>query len=1171
MESSSFMNQTFRELLEALSAPGGTAAQSVSRSGPGSKARLALALMQAGRHVVMFMRDQTELTEMRALLALFDPASAEAPASAPMWERRVAHFSPHPLRSMQRGGRSGRASWADRIAALYSLKNSSANDVSGRCTLVLPDTLLLRIMPAGIFDRHTLRLYKGMEMSPELIMDQLVEWGYGRAGMVAEPGEFAARGDILDIFCPGYARPVRLEFFGDNIEDLRAFDAGSQRSVGGLEDLTVLPAQGVLPTPALQRAADRRWTELEAEGRLDENDLYMLRKELEAGGRRLLPGVYYDEHSCIEDWLHEDSVFILPGAAELDEAVRAAAESWQAFLAEQEAEGLVQPRSLVLRPESQAASWLLERPRVYFEDLHVGVAEEGAQLAERGVNSFQDMFPHPADLERPWHRLVESMQEWAKSKTESVLLSFASERGRAKFLDLAGQDGINPRRRYEAGQPGLYALVSPFRRGLNLVWDNTLVLGEDVIQPRSSRAQRPAAEAFKGLDRYDELQEGDYLVHRDYGVCAFGGLQHLRLGDVANDFLLLRYAGSDKLYLPVDRLGLIQVFKAPDGVQPALDKLGGSQWTSSKDKAKKAIEKIAGDLVEMYAYRKVAKGYSYGPLSEMYREFEATFGFEETPDQARAIADVLADMEKPEPMDRLVCGDVGFGKTEVAMRAAFRAALEGRQVALLCPTTVLAEQHYQTFRARLSGFPVNVGMLSRFVPRARQNEIVSATARGQVDILIGTHRLLSKDVSIPNLGLIILDEEQRFGVRHKENLKQLKQNVDVLTLTATPIPRTLQLSLSGIRELSVIETPPPERKPVSTALINRDERSLKSVIDRELARQGQIFWVYNRVQGLDRAVEYVRKLAPEARIGMAHGQMGEKALEEAMRAFWHGDLDVLVCTAIIESGLDFPRANTLIVDQAQMFGLGQLYQLRGRVGRSDRQAYAVFVANNVDKLPEISRKRLRIIMDMDYLGAGVQVAMEDLRLRGAGNILGEAQSGHMQRVGLDLFLEMLEEAVAKLRGQPLRESVQTELNLGVAAHIPESYIADSRERLRYYKALSSAGDAAAQREVEFELRDRFGPVPRELANFFGVLNFKRHLADWGVIRADIHENNIRLQFDERQARLDPAVLVAWVQAGKGRARIHPPAVLDYALEGGDLSDRLAAAYEDLLPVVGGAA
>jgi transcription-repair coupling factor (superfamily II helicase) len=429
---------------------------------------------------------------------------------------------------------------------------------------------------------------------------------------------------------------------------------------------------------------------------------------------------------------------------------------------------------------------------------------------------------------------------------------------------------------------------------------------------------------------------------------------------------------------------------------------------------------------------------------------------------------------------------------------------------------------------------------------------------------------LSKDVSIPCLGLIILDEEQRFGVRHKEILKQMRKNVDVLTLTATPIPRTLQLSLSGVRELSVIETPPPERKPVATVLINRDEASLRSVIERELGRQGQVFWVYNRVQGLERVSEYVRKLAPQARIGMAHGQMNEKALEETMRKFWHGDLDILVCTSIVESGLDFPRANTLIVDQAQLFGLGQLYQLRGRVGRSERQAFALFICPDVENLPETARKRMQIISDLDYLGAGFQIAMEDLRLRGAGNILGESQSGHIQRLGLDLFLEMLEEAVAKMRGAPLREEVQTELNLSIEAHIPEKYIADSKERLRCYKALSSAPDEAGQREIAFELRDRFGAIPPELANFLAVLSFKRHLGGWGVVRADILPDRLKMYFHEQRAKLDPAALVAWVAGSRGRASIHPPAVLELMLAGDSVSDKLQNAYAELSVICSGA-
>jgi transcription-repair coupling factor (superfamily II helicase) len=456
-------------------------------------------------------------------------------------------------------------------------------------------------------------------------------------------------------------------------------------------------------------------------------------------------------------------------------------------------------------------------------------------------------------------------------------------------------------------------------------------------------------------------------------------------------------------------------------------------------------------------------------------------------------------------------------------------------------------------------------MLSRFVPRSKQQEVLAAAARAQIDILIGTHRLLSKDVLLPNLGLLILDEEQRFGVRHKERLKELKKNVDVLTLTATPIPRTLQLSLSGIRELSVIETPPPDRKPISTILLERDDGALRDVLEREIARQGQVFWVYNRVQGLERVAEYVRTLAPAARIGIAHGQMKESDLEETMHRFWRGDLDVLVCTSLIESGLDFPRANTLVVDQAQMFGLGQLYQLRGRVGRSDRQAFAVLVTPDPDHLPEAARQRLRIILDMDYLGAGFQVAMEDLRLRGAGNILGESQTGHMNRLGLDLFLEMLEEAVARLKGNPLHIRQEVELTIGLPASIPEAYMADSKERLRYYKLLSSAQDDEVLRDVAGEMRDRFGPLPVEVENFCAILSFKRKIGGWAVQKADVYPDKLRLFFAEKAA-LDPARLVAFVEdlREKGQAvRLYPPAVLEMPFAGDNAPHGFALAEKQL--------
>jgi transcription-repair coupling factor (superfamily II helicase) len=1182
---------SFASVAERLAAPS-PGILHITRSGPGSLARLAIELLNKNRSVAVVARNQTELAECRALLTLFNPERSlkdPSPTKA-QWIQRFVTIPHCPAVS---GDKSG---WAERMAALYALKRRQGV----RGVLMTVDNFLLRTPPSDIFERHELRLHKGLEMTPELILEQALDWGYTRVPLVNVPGDIAVRGNILDMFCPGYLNPLRLEFFGDVLEDIRHFDPLSQRSVADITELCMLPASPVIFSRHLRQSAEKFWRKEVAGGRMTQAEAVGLARMVEAGKREILCGAFYEYSSCIEDWLPEGCVFILPGKDELPALLEEAQRNWLAFLDDMEADtGTCQSQERILRPTAQVHDIFSRVSRVYFETLRTEMppAEEHSDvicLPETGYRSFQEIFPRPEDQERPWQQLVSLMRDWsanpsrrgdrrdqpslaaahgaaektgaedgkvpAESKSR-IILTFSSNRARSRFCNLAAQDGISPRLRYDEADNGLFALVSPFRKGLHLVWDNMLILGEDVLQPRVERARKLPQDVFHGMSRHDSLNEGDFLVHRDYGIGVFSGLHRMDLGGSQNDYLLLLYAGDDKLYLPVDRLSLVQRFKGADGASPTPDRLGGGQWTASKDKAKKAIEKIAADLIQMYATRKVEKkNFRYTPVDELYREFEASFGFEETPDQAKAIEDVLADMEKPEPMDRLICGDVGIGKTEVALLAAFRATLEGRQVALLCPTTVLAEQHYQTFRSRLAGFPVNIGMLSRFVSRAKQKEVLAAAAKGQIDMLIGTHRLLSKDVVIPRLGLLILDEEQRFGVRHKERLKEMRKNVDALTLTATPIPRTLQLSLSGIRELSIIETPPPERKPVATALLDRDDAALRGILERELNREGQVFWVYNRVQGLEQAASYVRKLVPRARVGMAHGQMGEAELEEAMHAFWHGETDILVCTSIIESGLDFPRANTLIVDQAQLFGLGQLYQLRGRVGRSDRQAFAVFITPEPDKLPELARQRMRIILEMDYLGAGFRVAMEDLRLRGAGNILGEAQTGHMNRLGLDLFLEMLEEAVAKLKGEPVRNGYETELSVGVPAFIPKLYMEDSEERLRYYKLLSSAQDEESQRDVVGEMRDRFGIIPGELENFISILSFKRYCSDRAVTKAEIFPDKLRLSFSEA-APLDPGRLIEFImgmQAKGENVRLHPPAVLELPLHGDSVQGCLSA-------------
>ena len=1122
----------------------------ICRAGSATLARLAVEAVRAGRHAAVAVRSRDALVVMRALTTLFTPelsvghvagrgpGQSPAPVETPLWERPWVFLPPFGARSLSREG------WAERFAVLYALRTGSARGV-----VFTVDNMIPRLPSLDFLDKRSMTVRRGEDLAPEMLMEQLTQWGYQRVPMVAHAGDMARRGDIFDVLPPGYEKPLRLEFFGDTIDEMRVFDFATQRSVGRLDEVTLLPVTPLGFGDAWKKEVRAHWKDMVRSGRLGEASRNSLEHALEQDDMRLLPGGVYADATVLEDWLSPDTLCFLPGRHELREDLDEAERMWREHVRVQSEEtSLVQPAHLALRDADGAQKALEMRPRLYAEPLTMGTAQSGEDMPERSLHSFAELFPGRTEQDRPWQQLSAGLKEWTASHRQ-VVLAFASERGRRKFLKLAEQDGILPSLRYDAAGRGLYAVIAPYRQGADLVWDGCLVLGEELLQPKAESSHRVASGAFRGLDRYDDLQVGDLLVHRDYGVGRFGGLHRMSPGGtgVDNDYLLLEYADGARLYLPVDRLSVVQKFKA-DGPPPALDRLGGTAWTSSREKARKAVEKVAADLMQMYAWRKVAKGFSYSPVGEMYHEFEATFGFEETPDQARAIQEVFQDMDKPVPMDRLVCGDVGFGKTEVALRAAFRAACDGRQVALLCPTTVLAEQHYQTFRSRMAGFPINVGLLSRFVPRAKQTETLKAAARGQIDILIGTHRLLSKDVELPNLGLLILDEEQRFGVRHKEKLKELRKNVDALTLTATPIPRTLQLSMSGIRELSVLETAPAERKPVATAIIDRDRGALRQVMERELARQGQVFFVHNRVQTLPQTTAMVKELVPGARVGMAHGQMAEKELEETMHRFWHGELDVLVCTAIVESGLDFPRANTLIVDQAQMFGLGQLYQLRGRVGRSDRQAYAVFVVSDVEHLPSLARERLRIILEMDYLGAGFQVAMEDLRLRGAGNILGEAQSGHMARVGLDLYLEMLEDAVAKLKGEEELLRTETEINLGLPAHIPDTYIEDAHERLKYYKMLSSATDAAARENVEMEIRDRFGPFPEALETFLAVLAFKARVNGLGVARADLLPERVRVTWAEGQKKVQPEAIVQLVLANRSRIRLQPPATLEVALD-----------------------
>lgn len=1101
----------------------------VLKSGPASQVRLALALVRGGQEVVLLAPGPEAYARLSALLDLH---FGEVDPLAPAWDRPWIGLPPYPA------GRPSPRHWVHCAAALHALSYASRP----RCVLVAAGNLL-PLWPSGM-ERVWLSLTKGEELGRELVLEQAVAWGYQASGMVRTPGEISSRGDLLDLWAPGYPLPLRLEFFGDTLDELRFFDPETQRSRAGLTEAVLLP---VVPCPLVADRLDEAreiWKKLRTTGELSPQAVAAL-DELEVqGGGLMWPGLCQPRPVFLEKLLPQDAVWLFSAADDLRRRLTDVEEDWISAMETETAQGLRWPQWLIFRAGEKArAAWLAQR-QIVFEDLLMGREREGVELDETRVTAFTDLFWKPDEQRRPWPALMLGLHQWKQTRRQ-VVLCFRSKRSRDRFLALAEPEQLPFMLEYAPEASGLFALVAPLSGGMDVVWDSSLILGENVLQPGghgdTGRATR--RRAFEGLNRFDDLVVGDLLVHRDYGVCRFEGLMPLKVGAVANDYLLLGFDNDDKLYLPVDRIGLVQRYKGPEGHIPPLDKLGGARWRAATSRARKAVEKIAMELVEMYAYRRVAKGFHYGPPGELFYEFESGFGFEETPDQARAVEEVLADMEKPEPMDRLVCGDVGFGKTEVALRAAFRAVIEGRQVVILCPTTVLAEQHYQTFQARMEPFPVRVEMLSRFVPPARQKTVLKATARGEVDVLIGTHRLLSKDVEIPNLGLIVLDEEQRFGVNHKEKLKKYRKIVDVLALSATPIPRTLQLSMSGIRGLSLIETPPEDRKPVATALVEYDKLLLAEALRRELERGGQVFWVRNRIQGLEDEARMVTELVPEARVGLAHGQMNERELEQTMHRFWHKELDVLVSTAIIESGLDFPNVNTLIVDQAQLFGLGQLYQLRGRVGRSDRQAFAYFVVPRLDSLSEQSRRRLSIILELDYLGAGFKVAMEDLRLRGAGNILGEAQSGQMAKVGLDLYLEMLEEEVARLRGEERPRTPEPEMQFTFEAHLPEGWIPDSDERLRYYKALSAAPDDTRQVELADELVDRFGPLPTAAEQFLGLLAVKRRVRALGAVRCELHPGRLVLGF-EAEPCVPVKDILAWVGERGNRARFLPPGKLE---------------------------
>jgi transcription-repair coupling factor (superfamily II helicase) len=987
---------------------------------------------------------------------------------------------------------------ARRAAALLQARGRGL-----RALVASPAGLLRPSLAPRLLETRVVTLRVGDEMTPEILLEALDEGGYAREDPVTAPGQVARRGGILDVFPSDREEPVRMEFFGDTVSSLRRFDPDTQRTVGPLDCLVTLPLSDVF-APRSVVAALRPLLAARFAGRREaEAFVESLERGLAPEGLAdlvpLVPG------ATVPPW-----TYLPPGPVLVlePEAVRREVEGFWARAHEDQrrrADGLApEPSEILVAPDA-----LLGRlgavPAIEVHDIDTAGA---IPLAWRPAPSYA------GDL----RRLTADLR--GSAKTTVILLG---NTGRAlRLADVLREDGL-------AVGPGTRILtrVGALSRGFELPEAGLMVLADGDVFPEEvhlhPRGRRRGVRSF--LSDFRDLSTGDLVVHEEHGIGRFLGLETLEVGGDTREFMVLGYQGGDKLKVPIEAFDRIQKYASAEGARPAVDRLGSGSWEKVKTRVKKAMRDMARELLRLYAERKARPGHAFAGESPWQREFEEAFEYEETPDQAQAIAEVASDMSQPAPMDRLICGDVGYGKTEVGMRAAMRCVLDGKQVAVLAPTTVLAFQHWKTFRKRFAPFPVTVEMVSRFRSTKEIKGVLARLADGRADIVIGTHRLLSKDVAFRDLGLVVVDEEQRFGVASKERLKHLKTSVDCLTLSATPIPRTLQMGLSGLRDMSIIETPPKDRLAIQTAIVKFSTDTIAAAIRQELGREGQVFFVHNRVESIYSLAGLVKRLVPEARVAVAHGQMPETQLEGVMLAFVEGRADVLVATTIVENGLDIPRANTLLVNRADRYGLAQLYQLRGRVGRADRRAHAYLLVPPDTVLSEVARKRLAAIREFSDLGAGFRIAALDLELRGAGNLLGGEQSGHIQAVGLDLYVKLLEQAMLELRGEIPREGVRTTLNLRLEMRIPPGYVPETHQRLSLYKRASQVRDEDGIESLRAEIRDRYGPLPPEVEGLLRYTALRLRAAALAVSQVDLSGRALVLRIDRTTALVPEALMV----------------------------------------------
>ncbi len=966
--------------------------------------------------------------------------------------------------------------------------------------LIAPIAALKRMLPQPHYwAKYQLKFTEGEEIDVENYQAALIEMGYEHASMVTRPGEFSQRGGIIDIYPLIEKHPVRIELFDVEIDSIRYFDADTQRSLDRVDKIIVGPATELLLTQedilsaaervekALAESLKNKTSKEAKEALLEtiEYDISRLKDMERFQEMYKYIGFLYENPASLLDYLSNDGLIVLDEMSRVQEtAVNLDTEEAEWYSNLLEANKMVKGShfsfdwNTILDKMTQQRIYM----SVFLRHIPNTQPENIINLSSRAMQEFHgQMHLFKNELQR-WEKgdfsvLILAENEERADKVHSILADYQIEAAVAKKLELP------------VAKPTV--IIGNLTNGIELPMHKLVIITEnELFKKQTKRKRKPQkisnAERIKS---YQELSVGDYVVHANHGVGRYLGIETLEMNGMHNDYMLIRYSGDDKLFVPIDQIDLVQKFVGSEGKEPKLYKLGGSEWAKVKRRVQSSVEDIADELIKLYAEREAQKGYAFSADSEMQREFEASFPYQETDDQLRCIAEIKEDMERERPMDRLLCGDVGYGKTEVAIRAAFKAIADGKQVAFLVPTTILAQQHYETIRERFQDHAINIGLLSRFRTRKQQTETINGLRKGTIDIVIGTHRLLSKDVRYQDLGLLIVDEEQRFGVKHKEKIKQLKTNVDVLTLTATPIPRTLHMSMLGVRDLSVIETPPENRFPIQTYVMEYNPILVREAIEREMARGGQVFFLYNRVDNIDKVARDLGMLVDGARIGIAHGRMNESELENVMIGFLEGEFDVLVSTTIIETGVDIPNVNTLIVNDADRMGLSQLYQLRGRVGRSNRVAYAYFTYKQEKILSEVAEKRLQAIKEFTELGSGFKIAMRDLSIRGAGNLLGSQQHGFIDSVGYDLYSKMLKDAIdARKDGKELEDITpfEPEISLKIDAYIPEDYIVDEKQKIDIYKMFQTAESDADIIELQDELIDRFGDYPEEVANLFIV-------------------------------------------------------------------------------------